>query len=99
MANKRKQFTEEQRKDALQYLTDHPDLSMRQCAENLGIGYSTLNRFKAQAKNSSDGEPKFTGSGHYSNECEKENAQLRRQLRDAQEALKILKKAISILGN
>ena len=99
MANKRKQFTEEQRRDALQYLADHPDLSIRQCAENLGIGYSTLHRFKAQANNSPGGDPKFTGSGHYSNECEKENAQLRRQLRDTQEALKILKKAISILGN
>lgn len=97
MANKRKQFTEEQRRDALQYLADRPDLSIRQCAENLGIGYSTLHRFKAQANNSPEGDPIFTGSGHYSNKCEKENAQPRSQLRNAQEALKILEKAITIL--
>ena len=99
MTNKRKQFTEEQQQEALQYVADHPNLTIRQCAENLGMGYSTLQRFKSKAVNSSDGKPKFTGSGHYSNEYEKENARLQRELRDAQEALKILKKAISILGN
>ena len=99
MANKRKQFTEEQRRDAVQYVEDHPNLTMRQCADNLGISLSTLHRMKSKAKNSPDSQPEFTGSGHYSSACEKENAQLKRELRDTQEALKILKKAISILGN
>lgn len=99
MANKRKQITEEQRRDALQYVKDHPDLTMKECADNLGIGLSTLSRFKTQAKRSENGEPEFIGSGHYSNPVEKENARLQRELKDALEALKILKKAISILGN
>lgn len=29
--------------DAVQYYLDHKDLGVRGCAENLGIGYSTLN--------------------------------------------------------
>ena len=28
--------------DAIQYYQDHKDLGVRGCAENLGIGYSTL---------------------------------------------------------
>lgn len=92
MANKRKQFTEEQRRDAVQYVADHPNLTMRECADNLGMGLSTLQRMKAKAKKSPDSQPEFTGSGHYSSAYEKENMRLKRELRDSQEALKILKK-------
>ena len=37
-------------------------------------------------------------AGNYSSDQEKENARLRKELRDTQDALDILKKAISILG-
>ena len=30
--------------DAVQYYQDHKDLRVRGCAENLGIGYSTLTK-------------------------------------------------------
>ena len=30
--------------DAIQYYQDHKDLGVRGCAENLGIGYSTLTK-------------------------------------------------------
>ncbi len=99
MANKRKQITEEQRRDALQSVKDHPNLTMKECADHLGIGLSTLSRFKTQAKRSEDREPEFIGSGHYTNPVEKENTRLQKALKDALEALKILKKAISILGS
>lgn len=39
------------------------------------------------------------GSGNYASDEEKEIARLRRELRDAKDALDVLKKAISILGN
>ena len=38
------------------------------------------------------------GSGNYSSDEQKEIARLKRELRDAQDALDVLKKAISILG-
>lgn len=38
------------------------------------------------------------GSGNYSSDAEKEIARLKRELRDATDALDVLKKAISILG-
>jgi transposase len=38
------------------------------------------------------------GSGNYSSDEQKEISRLKRELRDAQDALDVLKKAISILG-
>ena len=38
------------------------------------------------------------GSGNYASDEQKEIARLRRELRDAQDALDVLKKAINILG-
>ena len=38
------------------------------------------------------------GSGNYASDIEKENARLRRELRDAKDALDVFKKAISISG-
>lgn len=46
-----------------------------------------------------NGEVPTRGSGNYQSDEAKENARLRKELRDAQDALEILKKAISILGN
>lgn len=98
MANKQKQFDLEFKKNAIKYLQDHPELTIRQCADNLGIGESTLARWKGQFKNNND-TVIFRGSGNYSSDLEKENARLRKELKNTQDALDILKKAISILGD
>ena len=37
-----KQHDKQFKLDAVQYYQDHKDLGVRGCAENLGIGYSTL---------------------------------------------------------
>ena len=39
-----KQHDEQFKLDAIQYYQDHKYLGVRGCAENLGIGYSTLER-------------------------------------------------------
>lgn len=44
------------------------------------------------------GDIKCRGSGNFSSEEAKEIARLKRELRDTQDALDVLKKAISILG-
>ena len=44
------------------------------------------------------GENAFRGSGNYSSDEAKEIARLKRELRDTQDALEVLKKAIGILG-
>ena len=38
--------------DAIQYYEDHKDLGLRGCAENLGIGYSTLTKWRKEFRES-----------------------------------------------
>lgn len=84
------------RKDAIQYYTDHADLGMQGCAKNLGISYNTLNRWMNEYHQK--GVIEVRGSGNYASDDKKEIARLKRELRDTQDALDVLKKAISILG-
>lgn len=82
--------------DAIQYYQDQKELGVRGCAENLGIGYSTLTKWLKEFRES--GDIPVRGSGNYSLDGQKEIARLKRELRDAQDALDVLKKAISIQG-
>ena len=91
-----KQYNKQFKLDAVQYYQDHKDLGLQGCASNLGICQQTLSRWKKELKNTGDIESR--GSGNYSSEEEKEIAKLKRELRDTQDALDVLKKAISILG-
>lgn len=93
----RKQRTKQFKLDAINYLKEHPDLTQLQCAKNLGIGISTLARWESQYRNN-DGDIPVIGSGNYESEIQRENARLKRELRDTQDALDVLKKAIGILG-
>ena len=70
--------------DAIQYYQDHKDLGVRGCAENLGIGYSTLTKWLKDFRES--GDILARGSGNYASDEQKEIARLRRELRDAQDA-------------
>lgn len=98
MSHKSKQHTKQFKLDAIQYRKEHPDLTQVECAKNLGIGVSTLARWEAQFRDS-NGDIPVRGSGNYTSDEAKEIARLKRELRDAQDALDVLKKAISILGN
>ena len=41
-----KQHDKQFKLNAVRYYEDHKDLGIRGCAENLGIGYSTLTKWK-----------------------------------------------------
>lgn len=97
MASKSNQHDKDFKLNAVKYVEEHPDLSQAQCSKNLGIGSSTLARWMSQYKNN-DGDVPTRGSGNYSSDDKKEIARLKRELRDANDALDVLKKAISILG-
>ena len=98
MPRKNKQHTKQFKLNAVNYRKEHPDLTQVECAKNLGIGTSTLARWETQFKDN-DGDIPTRGSGNYLSDEAKEIARLKRELRDAQDALDVLKKAISILGN
>ena len=112
-SKKRKTFDNEFKNKAVQYVNEHSELSRAQAAANLGIGQSTLSRWLKEAlgigqstlsrwlkeaRESDDGKINAPGSGNYQSDVAKENARLKRELRDTKDALEILKKAISILG-
>ena len=97
MSRKNKQHSKQFKLDAINYRKEHPDLTQAECAKNLGIGLSTLSRWETQFKDN-DGNIPVRGSGNYSSDEAKEIARLKRELRDVQDALDVLKKAIGILG-
>ena len=97
MPRKNKQHTKQFKLDAVNYRKEHPDLTQAECAKNLGIGVSTLGKWEAQFRDN-DGDIPVRGSGNYESDEAKEIARLKRELRDAQDALDVLKKAIGILG-
>ena len=97
MSCKKTQHTKQFKLDAINYRKELPDLTQVECAKNLGIGVSTLARWEAQSRDN-EGDIPVRGSGNYESDEAKEIARLKRELRDAQDALDVLKKAIGILG-
>lgn len=98
MAKKVKQHNKQFKLDAVKYVKEHPDLTQTECAKNLGIGVSTLGKWLALYRDN-NGDVPTRGSGNFASDEQKEIARLKKELRDAQDALEVLKKAISILGD
>ena len=92
-----KQHDKQFKLDVVKYRKEHPELTLEQCAKNLAIGVSTLSKWLKQFRDH-EGDIPVRGSGNYASDEQKEIARLKRELRDAQDALDVLKKAISILG-
>ena len=97
MARKNKQHDKQFKLDAVKYVKEHPELTQVECAKNLGISITTLARWLSQYRDN-DGDIPVRGSGNYATDEQKEIARLKRELRDTQDALDVLKKAIGILG-
>ena len=91
-----KQHATQFKLDAVQYYFDHKEPGVRGCAQNLSVGYNTLTRWLKDFRES--GDIPVRGSGNYASNEQKEIAHLKRELRNAQDALAVLKKTISILG-
>ncbi len=90
-------YTIEFKRDAVQYVESHPEVPLSKAAENLDVPKDTLygwvkaHRRKVRAGTSDPIKGNLT-------EEEKEIIRLKKELRETQDALDILKKAISILG-
>ena len=95
-------YTREFRQDALNYVDAHRDsMDMHKIADNLGVPYHTLYGWlKERRRTEREAAAKEASvTPKTLEEMEKENERLRRELRDSQDALAILKKAISILND
>ena len=90
-------FTDEFKQGVVQYVADHPDESKLSIAKRFGIADSTVHKWLKDAVDN-NGTISSRGSGNYSSDEAKEIARLRKELKDTQDALDVLKKAIGILG-
>lgn len=96
--NKKKVYSQEFKEDAVRYRKDHPELTFKQVATNLDVSLSALRKWMKIAEEG-DGIVESRGSGNYASDEAKEIARLKRELRNKEDALEILKKAIGILGD
>ena len=92
-----RKYSDEFKRDALQYMRDHPKMGKEEVARNLGVPYDTL--YGWYKRNRKVDRPDAYDENGRQTETEKELIRLRRELRDAKDALEILKKAIGILGD
>lgn len=93
----KKQYTKQFKMDAIKYRNDHPELSNAAVCRNLDVSEATFYKWTKQVKDN-NGDINHRGSGNFSSDIEKENARLKKELAAKEDALRILKKAISILG-
>ncbi len=93
-----KQYDKDFKENAVRYYLDHKEIGLEKCAKYLGVSRTALSVWTKDYRNN-NGEVPTRGSGNYESDEAKEIARLKRELRDTQDALDILKKAIGILGN
>lgn len=89
-------FTDEFKEEVIKYALAHADESRTSIMKKFGIPQSTYYKWLRQY--SKNGEIQNRGSGNHSSEEAKEIARLKKELRDTQDALEVLKKAIGIVG-
>lgn len=93
----RRNITPEFKQDAVNYYHSSGK-AIAKVAEELQVSASALNNWIQKAKKN-NGNVDHRGSGNYSSDEAKEIAKLKKELRDAQAAIDILKKAMSILND
>ena len=92
----RRRFDEEFKRDALRHL-ESSGKSVSEVSKDLGIPRDRLYRWRVEAKER--GDVAFPGKGRQGlTESERENLELKKQLKDAQEERDILKKAVAIFS-
>lgn len=90
-------FNDEFKQGVVDYVNQHSDEPKTSVAKKFGIADSTVHKWLKEAKKNNY-KIESRGSGNYSSDEAKEIARLRKELKDTQDALEILKKAIGILG-
>lgn len=97
MSKNKKHYSQEFKQDAVNYYHSSGK-SLDEASRDLKISKSALFNWVKSAE-TNNGTVNHRGSGNYSSDSEKEIANLKKELKDAKDALDILKKALGILTN
>ena len=92
-----KHYDKEFKENALKYRKDNPHLTVAAVCRNLKISTPTFYIWQKSAQEN-DGEVLHRGSGNFESDEAKAIARLKKELKDSQDALTILKKAMGILA-
>ena len=87
-------FDDEFKQGVVDYVNQHPEESKVSIARRFGIADSTIHKWIKDANNNGN-KIESRGSGNFSSDEAKEIARLRKELKDTQDALEVLKKAIT----
>jgi len=90
-------FTDEFKEEVIRYAMAHPEESRTSIMEKFGVPQASFYKWQKEYKEN-NGSLDSRGSGNRSSEEAKEIARLKKELRDTQDALEVLKKAIGIVG-
>lgn len=90
--------TKEFKEGVVEYVIDHPEESIVSIAKKFGVADSTIHVWRRKYLENNH-SIKTRGTGNFSSDEAKEIARLKKELKDTQDALDVLKKAIGILGN
>ena len=90
-------YDKEFKQGVIEYALAHPDEPKTAIGKKFDIHPTTVGGWLKEYKNNGN-EVVSRGSGNYSSDEAKEIARLKKELKDTQDALEILKKAIGILG-
>jgi len=90
-------FTDEFRESVVEYVLNHPEESIISIAKKFGISDASIHTWKKKYIQN-NGALQSRGSGNHSSDEAKEIVRLKKELRDTQDALEVLKKAIGIVG-
>ena len=88
-------FDDDFKQGVVNYVLEHPDESKLSVAKRFGIADSTVHKWLKDASKNNQ-EIHSRGSGNFSSDEAKEIARLKKELKDTQDALEILKKAIGM---
>lgn len=90
-------YDKEFKESIIQYVLDHPDETYVSVGKRFDVHSTTIGGWMKEYKEKG-GNDVFRESGNYSSDEAKEFARLKKELKDTQDTLEILKKAIGILG-
>ena len=90
-------FDDEFKQGVVDYANQHPEESKVSIVKIFSIADNTIHKWIKDANNNGN-KIESRGSSNFSSDEAKEIARLRKELKDTQDALEVLKKAIGILG-